>query len=157
MMMAQNIPMKQYLASKVGLMTFSIIVLGILTTPYAYFGWNIFWLNLACAFYNVGVNIPVLLFATSFNKKRIDLDKSPFMNYQGTSAAQWLVALPLMILPLGIWYIAYEISNETIATATLAVLGIIGLLLRKVLLNKIVSLYKKQKYAMINGFRQQEN
>lgn len=157
MMMAQNIPMKQYLASKVGLMTFSIIVLGILTTPYAYFGWNIFWLNLACAFYNLGVNIPVLLFATSFNKKRIDLDKSPFMNYQGTGAAQWLVALPLMLLPLLIWYIAYKISNETIATATLAVLGISGLLLRKVLLNKIVSLYKKQKYAMINGFKQQEN
>lgn len=157
MMMSQNIPMKQYLASKVGLMTFSIIVLGILTTPYAYFGWNILWLNLACAVYNLGVNIPVLLFATAFNKKRIDLEKSPFMNYQGTGAAQWLVSLPLMVLPLIIWYIFYKIFNETIATSTLAVFGIIGLLLRNFLMNKIVLLYKKQKYAMINGFKQQES
>ncbi|WP_396178556.1 DUF5687 family protein [Flavobacterium sp.] len=157
MMMAQNIPMKQYLASKVGLMTFSVIVLGILTSPYAYFGWNIFWLNLACAIYNLGVNIPMLLFATSFNKKRIDLEKSPFMNYQGTGAAQWLVGLPLMVLPLLIWYVAYLISTEIIATATLTVFGVVGLLLRNILMNKIVSLYKKQKYAMINGFKQQEN
>lgn len=157
MMMAQNIPMKQYLASKVGLMTFSIIVLGILTTPYAYFGWNIFWLNLACGIYNLGVNIPLLLFASSFNKKRIDLEKSPFMNYQGTGAAQWLVALPLMVFPLIIWYITFTISNESIATITLAVIGGIGLLLRDFLLNKIVLLYQKKKYAMINGFKQQEN
>ncbi|MDD3004359.1 DUF5687 family protein [Flavobacterium sp.] len=157
MMMAQNIPMKQYLASKVGLMTFSIIVLGILTSPYAYFGWNIFWLNLACAIYNLGVNIPMLLFATSFNKKRIDLEKSPFMNYQGTGAAQWLIALPIMVFPLIIWYITYLISNEIIATAMLAIFGVIGLLLRNILMDKIVSLYKKQKYAMINGFKQQEN
>ena len=157
MMMAQNIPMKQYLASKVGLMTFSIIVLGILTSPYAYFGWNIFWLNLACAIYNLGVNIPLLLFATSFNKKRIDLDKSPFMNYQGTGAAQWLIALPLMVLPLLIWYVTYLISTEIIATSLLAIFGFIGLLLRNILMDKIVSLYKKQKYAMINGFKQQEN
>jgi hypothetical protein len=98
-----------------------------------------------------------LLFATSFNKKRIDLEKSPFMNYQGTGAAQWLVALPLMVLPLLIWYVSFLVSNEIIATATLAILGIIGLLLRNFLMNKIVLLYKKQKYAMINGFKQQEN
>jgi hypothetical protein len=157
LMMAQNISMKQYLASKVGLMTFSVIVLGILTSPYAYFGWNIFWLNLACAIYNLGVNIPMLLFATSFNKKRIDLEKSPFMNYQGTGAAQWLVSLPLMVLPLLIWYVTFKFSTEIIATATLAVFGVIGLLLRNYLMDKIVLLYKKQKYAMINGFKQHEN
>ncbi len=79
------------------------------------------------------------------------------MNYQGTGAAQWLVALPLMVLPLLIWYVSFLVSNEIIATATLAILGIIGLLLRNFLMNKIVLLYKKQKYAMINGFKQQEN
>jgi hypothetical protein len=70
MMMSQNIPMKQYLASKAGLMSVSQI-LAILSTPYLYFGWNVLAINLACATYNLGVNISVLLFAGSFNKKEL--------------------------------------------------------------------------------------
>ena len=100
MIMAQNIPMKQYLASKLGLITFSVAILAILSTPYVYFGWDILVLNIACALYNMGVNAPILIYAGSFNKKRIDLDKSPFMNYQGTGASQWLVSIPLLLMPI---------------------------------------------------------
>jgi len=155
MMMSQNIPLRKYLASKLGLMTFSVIVLYILSTPYVYFGWNILWLNTACAVYNIGVNIPVLLYAGSYNRKRIDLEKSPFMNYQGTGAAQWLVSLPLMLLPMGIWFLIYKLFSAEIATGVLLGLGILGLLVKDYLMNLITASYRKNKYAMINGFKQQ--
>lgn len=157
MMMSQNIPLKQYLASKYGLMVFSVIVLALLATPYIYFGVDIFLINLACAVYNIGVNIPVLLFAGAYNKKRIDLEKSPFMNYQGTGATQWIVGLPLMILPILLWYACYKIFNFETATAILALLGVTGIVLRNLLLNKIASLYKTKKYGMISGFKEQES
>ena len=99
MILSQNITFRKYLDSKVGLMSFSVVVLALLTTPYVYFGWNVLATNLACAVYNLGINIPVLMFAGSFNVKRIDLEKSPFMNYQGTGAAQWIVGLPLFLIP----------------------------------------------------------
>jgi hypothetical protein len=155
--MAQNIPMKQYLASKAGLMSVSVIVLAILSTPYLYFGWNILAINLACATYNLGINIPILLFAGSFNKKRIDLEKSPFMNYQGTGATQWLVGLPLMLLPTLIFYGVFTIADSEIAIIVLAVFGIIGLAMRNFIMDKIAEGYRKRKYATINGFKQQEN
>ena len=154
MIMAQNIPLKQYLASKAGLITFSIVVLAILTTPYVYFGWNILLVNVVAALYNIGVNVPILLYAGSFNKKRIDLDKSPFMNYQGAGAAQWLVGLPLMILPVLFFWLFQTLINFEAALIILAVLGIIGILLRSSLLNYIAGAYQKRKYAMINGFKQ---
>ena len=157
MMMAQNIPLKQYLNSKAGLMTFSIIVLAILSTPYVYFGINILLLNLACALYNIGINVPVLIFAGSFNKKRIDLEKSPFMNYQGTGAAQWLVGIPLLLIPLLIWYAFYKFFNYDIAVIALALLGLIGIVLRNFLMEKIAKQFAKKKYEMINGFKQQES
>lgn len=155
MIMAQNIPMRQYLSSKMGLITFSVIVLAVLSTPYVYFGWNILLLNIACAFYNMGVNIPVLLYAGSFNKKRIDLDKSPFMNYQGTGASQWLVGLPLLLLPIFFFWIINKFINYEVAVGFLAGLGIIGLILRPGLLNFLVQRYRKRKYVMIQGFKQQ--
>jgi hypothetical protein len=157
MMMSQNIPMKQYLASKAGLMSVSVIVLAILSTPYLYFGWNVLAINLACATYNLGINIPILLFAGSYNKKRIDLDKSPFMNYQGTGATQWLVSLPLMLVPTLIFYGFYKFTGMAVATVAVAVFGIIGLGMRNFLIEKIAGGYRKRKYATVNGFKQQEN
>lgn len=155
MMMAQNIPLRKYLDAKVSLISFSVVVLFVLSTPYVYFGWNILLLNLVCALYNLGVNTPLMLYAGSFNRKRIDLEKSPFMNYQGTGAAQWLVGIPLLLFPLGLWYLVYKLTSFEMATLCLSLLGITGLLMRNYLMRHITEVYRKNKYAMINGFKQQ--
>lgn len=154
MIMAQNIPMTKYLSAKAGLISFSVIVLAVLATPYLYFGWRIFFLNLVCAVYNIGVNIPILLYAGSFNRKRIDLDKSPFMNYQGTGAAQWLVGIPLMVLPVFLSWIFYKFISFESGMVVLLGMGIIGLALRNSFIRSIALVYKRNKYAMIEGFKQ---
>jgi len=154
MIMSQNIPIKDYLASKAMLVSFSVIILAILTTPYIYFGWNILLINMVAALYNIGVNVPILLYSGSFNKKKIDLDKSPFMNYQGTGAMQWLVSIPLMVVPVFIfWLLDYFIGFEA-ALIGLSGLGVLGLLVRPDLMEYIAGVYRKRKYAMINGFKQ---
>jgi hypothetical protein len=58
MMMSQNIPMKQYLNSKAVLIGFCADFR--FCTPYLYFGWKILVINLACATYNLGVNILII-------------------------------------------------------------------------------------------------
>jgi len=136
------------------LLSFSVIILAILTTPYIYFGWNVLLINMVAALYNIGVNVPILLYSGSFNKKKIDLDKSPFMNYQGTGAAQWIVGLPLMFLPILIYWLLDFFIGFKAALIGLSILGIIGLVLRPRLMEYIAGVYRKRKYAMINGFKQ---
>jgi hypothetical protein len=157
MMLSQNITFRKYLDSKVGLMSFSVVVLALLTTPYVYFGWNVLGANLACAVYNLGINIPVLMFAGSFNKKRIDLEKSPFMNYQGTGASQWIVGLPLFLIPGLLFYGFSEIFNPETGVIAIATFGFIGLLCRNFIMDAITKGYQTRKYATLNGFKQQEN
>ncbi|WP_289021944.1 DUF5687 family protein [uncultured Salegentibacter sp.] len=154
MIMAQNIPLKDYLSSKAMLISCSVIVLAILSTPYIYFGWDILLINMVAALYNIGVNVPILLYSGSFNKKRIDLDKSPFMNYQGTGAAQWIVGIPLMFLPVLIFWLLNFFINFEAGLIALSGLGLLGLLLRASLMKYIAGVYQKRKYAMINGFKQ---
>jgi hypothetical protein len=154
LIMAQNIPVNKYLDAKAGLITFSVVVLAILATPYLYFGWRIFLLNLVCAVYNIGINIPILLYAGSFNRKRIDLDKSPFMNYQGMGAAQWLVGLPLLVLPVLFFWIFYKLISFESGVAFLLVLGVLGLIFRNRVIDFIAQVYKRKKYAMVEGFKQ---
>ena len=154
LIMAQNIPLKTYLQAKAGLITVSVVILAILSTPYVYYGWKILMVNMVCAVYNIGINIPILLYSGSFNRKRIDLDKSPFMNYQGTGATQWIVGLPLMVMPVLLFWIFYKTISFESGLTVLFVLGILGLFLRNKAISFIALRYKRNKYAMIEGFKQ---
>ncbi|WP_222982708.1 DUF5687 family protein [Flagellimonas meishanensis] len=154
LMMAQNIPLRKYLESKVLLISVSVVVMFLLTIPYAYFGWDVLAINFATALYNLGVNIPVILFFGSFNKKRIDLDKSPFGNMQGTSATQFLIILPILGLPILLFSGLYFLFSLEVAVIALSLLGIAGLALRTKLAHLITQQYHTKKHGMIAGFKE---
>jgi hypothetical protein len=152
MMMSQNIPMRKYLESKVTLITVSVVFMFLLTIPYVYFGWEALAINFGCALYNLGVNIPVILYFGSFNKKRIELDQSPFGNMQGTSATQFLIMLPVLVVPIILFSIFYYVFNLQVAVVVLSLLGGIGFVMKNFLLGIITEQYKRKKYGMIAGF-----
>ena len=154
MMMSQNIPLRKYLESKALLITVSVVVMFLLTIPYVYFGWKIFAVNAACAIYNLGVNIPVILYFGSFNKKRIELDQSPFGNMQGTSAVQFLVMLPVLGLPILLFSLLYFIVSFEVAISVLVGLGILGIALKSKLMDVLTAEYAKKKHVMLQGFQQ---
>ena len=157
MMMSQNIPMRKYLESKVILITVSVVFMFLLTIPYVYFGWEALAINFGCAMYNLGVNIPVILYFGSFNKKRIELDQSPFGNMQGTSATQFLIMLPVLVVPIVLFSIFYYVFNLQVAVIALSVLGVIGFAMKNYLLNLITEQYKRKKYGMIAGFKEKSS
>ncbi len=157
MMMAQNIPLRKYLESKAGLISVSIVAMFLLSVPYVYFGWEALAINFACALYNLGVNLPMILFFGSFNKKRIDLTKSAFGNMQGTSATQFLILVPLIVVPSILYFVLKTFVSFEAAIVTLSIFGIVGFALRKPLLDKITHAYRKRKYGMIAGFREKNS
>ncbi|UJH69024.1 DUF5687 family protein [Allomuricauda sp. SCSIO 65647] len=154
MMMSQNIPLRKYLESKALLIMVSVVVMFFLTIPYVYFGSDVLAINFASALYNLGVNIPVILYFGSFNKKRIELDQSPFGNMQGTSATQFLIILPVLGLPIVLFAIFYFLISLTAAVVVLSVLGIAGFALRNYFMERITEQYRKKKYGMITGFKE---
>ncbi|MBC2843834.1 DUF5687 family protein [Winogradskyella flava] len=154
MLMSQNIKYEQYLRSKFILMVMSVVILFVLGIPYVYFGWKILIAHFAAAIYNIGVNSHVILWGGSFNRKKIDLDKKAAFNYQGTGAVQWLIGIPLMLVPMGLfalinWLIAFEA-----AVAMLIILGILGIVFHKKLMGFITQKYLDSKYKMIDAFSQ---
>ncbi len=154
MMMSQNIPLRKYLEAKVGLIAVSVAVMFLLSIPYVYFGWEALLINLGAALYNLGINIPVILFFGSMNKKRIDLTKSAIGNMQGTGAAQFLVGIPLFGAPMIIYSALLFLVSFEVAIGTLALLGILGFVFRKPILDRITAVYRRRKYGMIAGFKE---
>ena len=154
LLMSQNIKYKQYLNSKFSLMVMSAIIMFILSIPYVYFGWRILVIHFAAMLYNLGVNTYVLLYAGSFNRKRIDLTQRAAFNYQGTGAVQWLISIPLLLIPMGFFYLPYKFINFEAGVITLIVLGGLGIVFHHRLMRLITDKYVSSKHKMISAFDQ---
>jgi hypothetical protein len=129
-------------------------ILYFLSIPYLYYGLDIFLMITAGAIFNIGFNSLFLLYAGSFNRKRIDLEKSGFSNMQGTSATQFLIIIPLMVLPmLTFWVFDYFVSTYA-GLIAIASIGLIGILFKNYFMNLIEKKYIKDKYAAIHAFDQ---
>lgn len=155
MLMSQNIKYKLYLKSKFTLMTTSVVIMFILSIPYVYFGWNILLAHFAAAIYNIGVNSHVIMFAGSYNRKKINLDQRAAFNYQGTGAVQWLVGIPLMILPILLFFPFYYFFSFKSGLMALIIIGLIGIVFHQKIMKVIVQKYLESKYKMIDAFGQE--
>ncbi|MDV7186706.1 DUF5687 family protein [Lutibacter sp. TH_r2] len=154
LLMSQNIKYKEYLNSKHSLMIMVSILMFILSIPYVYFGWKILVVHFAALIYNLGVNVYVLLYAGSFNRKKIDLTQKAAFNYQGTGAVQWLVGIPLLFVPVLIFLLPYYTLGFEAGVATLIILGIIGVIFHQKLMTLITKKYLQSKHKMISAFDQ---
>ena len=152
MLMSQSFRYRKFLESKWVLMVAMTTILYFLSFPYLYFGTDIFLMITAGAIFNIGFNSLFLLYAGSFNRKRIDLTKGGFGNTQGTSATQFLIIIPLMLFPMLLFWIFDKFVGYNSGFIVVAAIGIISLLLKNYAMNFIEKKYIKDKYAMINAF-----
>jgi len=155
LLMSQNVTYKDYLRSKYILMVLSVVITFLLSIPYIYFGWKIVLLNFAAALFNAGINTHVLLYAGSYNRKKIDLTKSAAFNYQGTGAVQWLLGFPLLLIPMALFYLFYKLLGFEAGVASLAFAGIFGLIFHQKMLSYIAGRYIFYKYKMIKAFTEE--
>lgn len=155
MLMSQNFKYERYLKSKYVIMSVSIAGMFVLGIPYIYFGWKILLVHFAAMIYNIGVNTHIILYGGTFNRKKINLDQKAAFNYQGTGAVQWIIGIPLMLLPMGIFALVSWLASFEIAVIVLISLGCVGLALHKKLMDLITKAYIKNKYVMIQAFNQE--
>lgn len=154
MIMSQNIRYRKFLESKWLLMVAVTTVLYFLSIPYIYFGIDKFLMITAGAIFNIGFNSLFLLYAGSFNRKRIDLTKSGFGNTQGTSATQFIIMIPLMGFPMLLFWIFKDIINFNAGLAAIAIVGLLALVFKNYFMNLIEKKYIRDKYDTIKAFEQ---
>lgn len=154
LLMSQNIKYEKYLKSKFTLMIMSVIIMFVLSIPYVYFGWKILIAHFAAAIYNIGINSHVIMLGGSYNRKKIDLDKRAAFNYQGTGAVQWLIGIPLMIVPMALFGALNFFINFETGIAVILLLGLAGIMFHQKIMKFITKKYLDSKYKMIDAFSQ---
>ncbi|WP_192822553.1 DUF5687 family protein [Rufibacter sp. LB8] len=117
-------------------------------------GGKIMLINTACFFYNIGINTFVILYLSTYNKKRMDLSKGSSFNWQGVGASQFIMMLPALVLPILIYLPFGLMGHPWWGIAAVGVVGLLGFIFHKQLLGVVVNRFQAQKYAIAAGFRQ---
>ncbi|MGV3539118.1 MAG: DUF5687 family protein [Rufibacter sp.] len=117
-------------------------------------GGKVMLINTACFFYNIGINTFVVLYLSTYNKKRIDLSKSASFNWQGVGASQFIMMLPALLLPILIYLPFGLMGHPWWGIAAIGTLGFLGFLFHKQLLGVVVMRFQQEKYSIAAGFRQ---
>lgn len=152
--LTRNLPVKSYFQAKWLLFVFVTVVSFFITLPYAYFGWKVILVHSVALLFNIGFNSFILLFAACYSKKRIDLARSSMMNYQGTGAAQFLIMIPLIAVPLLIVLPFSSFGYENLGLGILTVFSLISLAAYPIWMREIVKNFNEKKYAKASGYRQ---
>lgn len=147
-------PMESFFKAKFWLIVVSCLVTYLISLAYIYFSWDALWINTAAFIYNIGVNSFVLLFASTYQKKRIDLSRGSAFNFQGTSATQFLIALPLLIVPLLIFQAFNLVGKPYYGLIVLALCGLISLAFSKYWFREVLKNFEEKKYRNAAGFRE---
>jgi hypothetical protein len=158
LMMSQNVSYKKYLESKWLLMALACAISFVLSTPYIYFGWDIFAMIAAGASFNIGLNSFITLYGGALNRVPMELNQKAkaFSNTQGFNPTQLLISLPKILGPMLIFYVPYKLISFNAGIITLALSGVLGLAFKSYFLNLIEKLYQKNKYKTIKAFSEKK-
>ena len=156
LMMTQNIEYKEYLNSKWSLMIIGTVVSTVLASfIYSFFGVNAVYAVLAGAFYNIGVNGYLTLWAGAYTKSPIDLNSSAnaFGDKKAFNAKTVLVGIPQILLPVLVYSLTSQYYDHFTGCLAVAVLGTLGILLKPIAFNLILKAYKTEKYSTLKAYK----
>jgi hypothetical protein len=125
----------------------------LLTLPYGILGAKIVFINLATFLFNIGINVFVIFYFSVYNKSRIDLSKSSAFNWQGVGASKFVMMLPVMVGPMLVYAPFGLLGIPYWGLFTLGLLGVLGLLFHRQLLQLTANRFLAHKYQMADGFR----
>ncbi|WP_027378793.1 DUF5687 family protein [Chryseobacterium daeguense] len=158
LMMTLNVPYKEYLKAKWWLMNIVTGISIILAICYAYFGWEMYVTFFAAGIYNIGVNSQFTLWSGAFNKTQIDLNakEKRFGQKNSFNMKSLLLLIPKMILPMAVFGLMQYFFGITAGVISIAILGLIGFLLREKIFDIIVKHYKVEKYSTLEAFKNKD-
>ncbi len=113
--------------------------------------------HFAAALYNIGFNTYLLMFLATYQRKPIDLNAGSALNYQGTSALQFLMIFPLILLPLVIYGLFSWPFGHYAGLLALVVFSVLSLVFHRTWIKGIATNFREKKYLMADSFRQRES
>lgn len=149
----RQISIKEYFEGKFYLFGLTIIVALIVSMLYGFIYPVLPLFFLAGALFNLGVSSYILMFTSTYNVRKIDLGKGAFLNWEGVGAAQFLLILPIIVLPMLIYWVFSLWGGVYFGLGGLSLIGIVGIVLKEPILHALSRQFESRKYIMTSSFK----
>lgn len=153
-LMANRIDHSEFIKSKFLLFTLAASLVTMITMFYGFISWKLILLHISVYLYNIGFGSVIVLFFANYNKKRLDLSKGATFNWQGVGATQWLLGLPLILLPFLI-YMPFGMNDKPFwGLISIGIFGLITLAMQPLWIKWLTHQFNNQRYKLAEGFRE---
>ena len=153
-LLSSGIDVAVYIRSKLMLFIAVSTATFIITSLYGLISWKVVIIQAATYLYNIGITSIITIYFATYSYKAIDLSRGATFNFQGTGAAQWLYAIVVFLVPLGIFILLAKISGPWTGFAVIGGLGLISLLLQNWWIGLLTREFSKRKHLILQGFRE---
>lgn len=153
-LLANKISYKDFIKAKFLFFTITCTIISLLAALYSFMSWKILLVTVAAYLFNMGFGAVIVLWFATKNYKRVDLTKGTYLNWQGSSALQFLMGIPLLLIPSAIYFPFELMGNPYLGLLTLGLFGLVTLLMRNFWVNQLTKLFIKKRYKIAEGFRE---
>ncbi|WP_340104140.1 DUF5687 family protein [Rhodohalobacter sp. 8-1] len=151
--MVKNSGLRDLVRGKILLLSMTTVLAYILSLPYLYFGWQILLVHTAGLLFNLGFGIHIIVMMALWEPKPIDINKGAMFNYDGIGISQFLMVIPLFLVPYLIYIPVHILFDAYSALAAVCLAGITGLLFHKQLINVTVNILDRNRHKISSSFR----
>jgi hypothetical protein len=141
--------------AKYFILVLSCLLTYLLTLPYVFYDPNIVKFNTALLFINTSFSIYLYMALASYNSLRVDPNEGNSMSMSGFGAAHYLIGLPILAFPFIVYYAGKIPFGETGGWLALLIVGVVGTLFYRQVINACVSLFEKNRYKIAAAFRKE--
>ena len=142
-----------YIRSKYWLLMIANVACYLLTLIYGFVNPSFIYIGAAFLLFNTGITSLILIYFSTFNTSYIDLGRSQFMNYQGTTVSQFIIPFAVMAIPVITFFIFKSLHQYDLYYYSISIMGLLGIVFSKFLLKSITNQFNKRKLSMAAGFR----
>jgi hypothetical protein len=152
-MLVQPTSLRVFVESKYWLLVSTTVAWFLCSIPFAFLGWHFLLINLAASLYNIGINTFVAMNMSMWSVKKIDLKHPGAINLEGIGAAQWTMAIPLILSPY-IFFLPFSLLGYPILGLTaVGIAGLIAIVFQKTLVSITTTRLFNMRYIMSSNFR----
>ncbi|MBV6652117.1 MAG: hypothetical protein KI786_00065 [Mameliella sp.] len=155
MLMARRVPISEYMKAKYYLFTLFNVATFSICLLYGLADIRMIPIVLVSFLVNMGITAYIILFLSTYNTRPVNAEKSAFMNWEGVGASQFLLVLPSFFLPVVIHLLLQWILGWQWGLAVLGMLGVVGMIMHRPLMQAIVRQLENRKYKLIDAYKQE--
>lgn len=153
LLMSRGVSVRDIFTAKYYFLVLACSVTFLLSLPYLFYFPKLVLFNVATLLFNISFSIMIYMLLASYNSNRIDPDEGGAFNHSGFGMAHYLIGIPIMLVPMALYYAGYFLGGESAGIMTLSVFGFAGVLSHKYLIKFCTGIFKKNRYKILNAFR----